>query len=350
MKRKLFSFLMTLILALTLFIPTKTTAFAEVPDITATAELDQIKKYGNVVLSTTCTEILDAGYNFGDVVTVSFADQSLDVPFCSNYSDVEAGTPAVFARQEDENVIVAINMGDFASTYKIAIKETAEDNSTTWSAPEGIEYPLTFTISMKDPGAYYDEYQLRQMSYTSNRDDYPDLTDEQFANFRPITTTGIGAGRLFRSASPINPDYNRNIYADPAIKKAGVTVIMNLSDDEATARSYEGFDDTYYSKQKFIALNMGVDFTEKDFKDKFAQGLRFFIDNPGIFEIHCIEGKDRCGFVSAIIESFMGASYDEVIADYATTFYNYYGIKPGDDKYEFVVKNISKTLESSFEV
>ncbi|WP_029318999.1 hypothetical protein [Butyrivibrio sp. AE3004] len=93
---------MSFILVMTLFIPLKITVLAEAPEITATLDLSGIKKYGNVVLSTKCSEILDAGYKFGDVVTVSFAEQILDIPFCSDYSDIESGTLGIFARQEDD--------------------------------------------------------------------------------------------------------------------------------------------------------------------------------------------------------------------------------------------------------
>ncbi|WP_408071968.1 tyrosine-protein phosphatase [Butyrivibrio sp. JL13D10] len=366
MNKKHLSFFMAFLIATTLFVPTKITTLAETADkteaadtekssdtsnaaeLSCTAETEKIEKYGNVTLSIECKEMLEAGYSYGDIVNVSFLDQTLELPFCSNFSDVETKKPAILARKEDTYVVLAINMGDFATTYKIAVKETAKDNTITWKAADGVEYPLTFTITMNTPGGYYEEYQFRQMTYTTERTDYPDLSDEEFANFRAITTTGIGEGKLYRSASPINPKYNRNTYANAAIEKAGVTVIMNLADDEETAKSYEGFDNTYYSKQKFIALNMGVDFTAHDFKDKLAKGLKFFAENPGVYEIHCTEGKDRAGFVCAIVECFMGASYEEVLADFATTYYNYYGVKPGDDKYNFIVNNVTKNLENAF--
>lgn len=54
---------------------------------------------------------------------------------------------------------------------------------------------------------------------------YPDLSDEQFANFRAITTTGIGAGKLYRSSSPVNPETNRNLIADRAVS-AGITKLV----------------------------------------------------------------------------------------------------------------------------
>lgn len=366
MNKKHLSFFMAFFIATTLFVPTKITTLAETAEkteasdatkssdtstaveLSCTAETEKIEKYGNVDLSIECKEMLEAGYSYGDIVNVSFLDQTLELPFCSNFSDVETGKPAILARKEDTYVGLAINMGDFATTYGIAVKETAEDNTVTWKAADGVEFPLSFTITMNTPGGYYEEYQLHQMSYTAERTDYPDLSDEQFANFRAITTTGIGEGKLYRSASPINPKYNRNTYADAAIEKAGVTVILNLADDEATAKSYEGFDDSYYSKQKFIALNMGVDFTAQDFRDKLAKGLKFLAKNPGVYDIHCTEGKDRAGFVCAIVECFMGASYEEVTADFATTYYNYYGVKPGDDKYNFIINNVTKNLEKAF--
>ncbi len=47
----------------------------------------------------------------------------------------------------------------------------------------------------------------------------------------------------------------------------------------------------------------------------------------------------------------MGATYDEVVADYMVTYYNYYGVEPGTDKYEAIANsNIIKTLQNAFGV
>lgn len=62
------------------------------------------------------------------------------------------------------------------------------------------------------------------------------------------------------------------------------------------------------------------------------------IEHPGIYAIHCIEGKERTGLMMAVLEGLMGASYDEVKDDYLVTFYNYYGIRPGDEKCDIIVK------------
>ncbi len=327
-------------------------ASADAPaSLNATADVKDIQKYGNVGLSLTCDELKAAGYAYGDVVTVQFLSQSLDLPVCSNYSDVDSGTPGLFAREKDTCVLLAINTGDFATTYGIATKTTNEDKSVTWNYNEGVDGPVAVTISMKEPGGYRDQYLMHQLSYTTERADYPQLTDEQFANFRAVETTGMGKGVLYRTSSPVNPENGRSAYADAAMRKAGVTVVMNLAENEESVKNYAGYADTYYATTKYIALNMGVDFTAADFQAKLADGLRFFAENPGVYAVHCTVGKDRAGFVCALLEALMGASFDELAADYMATFFNYYGVVPGEERYDVILNsNLVKSLQRAFGV
>lgn len=44
----------------------------------------------------------------------------------------------------------------------------------------------------------------------------------------------------------------------------------------------------------------------------------------------------------------MGATYDEVLADYMVTFYNYYGVQSGTDQYKQISNNIIKNLSTAF--
>ena len=116
-------------------------------------------------------------------------------------------------------------------------------------------------------------------------------------------------------------------------------------------KAYEGYDDSYYAKLNIIGLNLGVDFTAAEFKEGLAAGLRHIAANEGPYLLHCTEGKDRAGFTSAIIEAFMGATLDEIIDDYMTTFHNYYGVEKGSEQYEAIVNsNIIKVLQTAFDV
>ena len=240
----------------------------------------------------------------------------------------------------------AINMGNFADTYGIATKVTDEAGAWSWVAKDGVSFPIEITFEMAEAGGYMDQIMIRDLVRTNDRADYADLTDEEFANFRAIVE-----GKLYRSSSPINPEIGRNTYADAAIEAAGVTVIMNLADSEEEAKAYEGFAETYYSEQNVIYLCLGVDFSEQSFKDGLAKGLKHFAANEGTYLIHCTEGKDRAGFVSALLESLIGMKYEDIIADYMVTYYNYYGVEEGTDKYTAIMNsNIVKSLQAAYGV
>lgn len=320
----------------------------EQPSVTSRTRAEYTDKHGNVTIEAPC-ETLKEAFAFGDIVTVSFLGQSIDVPFCSGYSDVDSGMAALFARPHKDYGELAINMGNFATTYGIAIKHQDESGTITWTCPEGVEEPIEVVITLKEAGGYYDEWVMRQLSYTNERSDYPQLSDDEFANFREVATTGIAPGTLYRCASPVNNKFNRNTYADAAIRGAGVTVVVNLADTEEQLLAFDGYDQTYYATVQHATVCMDTNVTSSENAQKLAEAVRFMGQHPGVYAIHCLEGKDRTGFVLAVLECLMGASKDEVIADYMVTYYNYYGVTPDDARYASIANsNIIKTLERVF--
>ncbi len=311
-------------------------------------------KYGNVYTDLKVSDFFDMGFSEGDIVKVSFLEKELLLPVVPTYSYVDQGTAAVIASLNDGGaptgyISLAVNMGNFAQTYGLATKTTNADKTYFWTAMEGVEFPVEVKFEMQEEGGYLAEYLIHDLQRTNNREDYPELTDEEFANFREITTTGMGKGKLYRTSSPIDPQLGRNTYADRAVGNAGVTVIMNLANSSSEAEAFDGFGDSYYSKQNVIYLNLGVDFQSQDFKNGLAQGLIFFSENPGVYAFHCTEGKDRAGFVASLLECLMGATYDEVTEDYMKTYKNYYKVEKGTEKYNAILSsNIVKTLEAAF--
>lgn len=313
--------------------------------------VQSIAKYGNLELTIPGSELDKAGFEYGDLLKITVDGKEFTVPYGTNYSDVDQGSTIL--RNSDGHLTLAINMGDFAGKNGIATKKTNEDKTYEWYYAAETNIPAVVTIEMGEKGGYYDEWLIHQLKRTNNREDYKDLSDAEFANFRNVATTGMGENALYRSSSPINPEIGRNTYADKAAEAAGVKTFMNLANDEATAKGYEGFDSTYYSKQNVVYLNLGVDFTAADFKTGLATGLRYFTTHEGPYLVHCTEGKDRAGFVSALLECYMGAAYDEVVADYMITYYNYYGVTKEAEpaKYDAILRsNIVKTLQTAFGV
>lgn len=312
-------------------------------------------KYGNLYTSTKAADLMAEGnIDWGDIVSVSFLDNTIELPVVPNYSYVDTGVAAlVLAKEPDGScsgyVQFAINMGNFTENYGIATKTTNADKTWFWTANDGVELPLVITVSVAEKGGYLSEYLIRDLVRTNERADYAKLSDAEFANFRKVSTTGMS--NLYRTSNPANAELGRNTYADKELKKAGVTVVVNLSDDKATAESRPEFKGSYYSTCNVKYLNLGVDFSSAEFKNGLAEGLRFIAANKGTYAVHCTEGKDRAGFVSALLECLMGASAEEVANDYMVTYYNYYGVEKGTEKYNAILSsNIVKTLQSAFDV
>ena len=51
---------------------------------------------------------------------------------------------------------------------------------------------------------------------------------------------------------------------------------------------------------------MGTSFDTEEFRNKLAEGLRFFAAHEGPYAVHCQEGRDRTGVVAALLECFTG--------------------------------------------
>ena len=315
--------------------------------VETTAHVAEIAKYGNLILDITGAELFNQGYEYGDVLEVRVAGRTVEVPLCSNYSDVDNGVAVLRAASDDSPLVLAINMSDFATTYGIAAKSTIEEEpGYEWDYL--IQAPVEIKITMKQEGGYRDQWLVHQLVGSVERSDYAHLSDEAFANFRVIDTTGMGAGKLYRSSSPINPAIGRSTYADKAARDAGIRTVINLADP---SNVYETPEDSYYRSCQVTYLNLGMDPLAEDFKAGLAQGMRSIISGEAPYLIHCNEGKDRAGFVSAVLECLMGATADEVVDDYMETFFNYYGVEKGTEKYNAVVNsNIIPTLKTIFGV
>ena len=280
---------------------------------------------GNLSLAINGSALFNKGFEIGDIVTVKVGDVELDMPICANYNDVDVmdNLVRIPSGNPDREVIVAVNMSAFALKYAGAVGD--------------IVY-----FTMKEKGGYLDVIADRpaETGRTNVRDDY--ASDEVFDNFREISLGDIAPGVLYRSSSPVDPGLGRAAYADKFCEEAKIAIVLNFANSDEAVEAYfaaEGFDSPYYKglfdDGKVIALNMGVDFFYDTVnRDKLKAGLEFILDNDGPYLIHCTEGKDRVGFVSAMLEALMGATIDEIKDDYMLTYINYFHFEKGSADYE----------------
>ena len=342
--------LIILALCFTVSCATKVTTEPVVEEVKALeSSVSDIQKYGNLVLSITKSDMDSIGAEYGDVFTISFGDQVLQAPYCTSYSDVDLGN--LVLRNDGDVMILAINMGDFASTYGIATKVTNPDKTYEWVFEEGKKLEdITLSLVLSGKGEYRDQYLIHQLSRTNDRNDYS--SDAVFANFREIKGGNLGSGALYRSSSPVNNEIGRAKYADELAEENKINTVMNLADSSDAVEGYfkeEGFASPYYKslyeKGQVIALNMGVSFKTREFQAALVEGLTFLSLNEGPYLVHCNEGKDRAGFTSALLSALMGLSYEEIAADYMTSYENYYHVEKGTEQYEAVKRsNIDSML------
>ena len=284
-------------------------------------------KYGNLATDITVEDFEKAGITAGDVAVVDLCGKTYSIPVVTSYSDVDIGSFLI--RLSKGKVFIAINHGNCAS-------RTGATSGT----------PVTFILSEK--AGYLSEFTIRHLEKSENRSDFE--SDAIFANARAVTTTGIGKNKLYRSCNPSLTDA-RAPYADAFAKSAGIKTAINLANTkELFEENQKKLLATYYSSLvangNVIFLNMGVSVIEKAFAEKFADGIRFMIKHDGPYLIHCDEGKDRAGFVNAVLEALMGASTSEIKDDYMKSFENYFNVKQGSEQYEHISINIIKMLES----
>ncbi|MBR5078895.1 MAG: tyrosine-protein phosphatase [Victivallales bacterium] len=307
-----------------------------------------IDKYGGLWMEMTSGEFNKRGYDCGDVIRLNVAGQSHEMPIVPNFRYVKSGKAAlVLSEDAKKPLTTTIYYGDAASRWGIAVKNTASDKSVKWTPHDGITMPLPVVISMKEKGGYADQLLIYDLKRTNNRDDYAELSDEDFANFRVIRTHGMADSVLYRSSSPINPAIGRNTFVDKAAKTAGIKTVVNMADMEAAARKMDGWDKSYCATLPTVFLHMGVDATQPSFGDGVRDGIRFMLSHEPPYLLHCKEGQDRTGFLCAVLELLVGASLQEIADDYLRTFQNFYHVKADSRQAAFVRGDIQENLRTA---
>ncbi len=314
---------------------------------TLTVGFRDVRKHGNIILDTTFDEMRAAGMDIGDIITVVVGDAEYDLPIGTSYSDVDSGEMVCRFDLEDNDVSIAVNMGSFAEAVGIAEKRTID-------ADPGYEWDVKVQeigLHLKEKGGYLKEYDARNLERTDVREDYLDLTDAEYANFRAVSVSGVKADTLYRSSSPLDPAIGRSEYAMAAMEAAGIRTVINLADAKDVVEASNLYKGSYYSACDVVYPEMSYDFTAAEFSEDVRTSVQFICEHDGPYLIHCKEGKDRTGVLCAVLECFAGASYDEVCADYMQTYWNFYGVGLDDSAYPIILKNnLNKTLCALFGV
>jgi protein tyrosine/serine phosphatase len=145
-------------------------------------------------------------------------------------------------------------------------------------------------------------------------------------NFREIRCGKIAPKTVFRASHPVQGDKQEPVIALLAARNR-IAAVINLSDTVSGLKRKAFFAPWYnrlFLNGKIIALGMDFSVTSGSYNQKLKKALQFIIKTEGPWLIHCHAGIDRTGFVSMVIEALMGATIDEISADYLKSFNSIY--------------------------
>lgn len=315
-----------------------------------TYRLTHETKFGGVYFDITIEDFNARGFTYGDSVDIVFSNGKTlsDLPYYNGYY-VDMGEPLLVAYPGYPFIKAGINYGD-----------------DLWVLYE-LDETCTATISLHEKAKYLSTQMARDIHYS---DEQGDKSDAVFGNFRVVNMGSLKENILYRGASPCNNEHNRAAVVDRLAEAAGIAFIINLSDTDEDVAGFlaaEDFHSPYfrslYEAGNVVALGLSANFRaaaagENDnaplgvlkdaaFSEKLARGLAAAAEHEGPFLVHCVEGKDRTGYVMMLLEALAGATYREIIDDYMVTYDNYYGINPTSDPERYQVikeKNVDEMI------
>ena len=282
-------------------------------------------EFGGAYIDISIDDFNNLGFKYGDSLNLAF-DNGLydvtykDIGYHSGYY-VPAGQELVVAYPGYPNIKFCINYGEdvYAKHYF---------NANT-----------TVTITLSESEKYLPVEETLSITYTDDRTQYE--SDEQFTNFREMTVGNLKPGLLYRGASPVDNSRSRSAIVDSLLAKNNIQYNIDLADKGVTGNKYtvHEYFQGLMDNNKVIFLGMAAAYKAEDFSNKMRTMFLSILENDGPYYIHCLEGKDRTGYVCMVIEALCGATYEELIDDYFVTYKNYYGIEKGSNKYE-VIKSL----------
>ena len=269
-----------------------------------------IDEFGAAVLDITPKELAEKGFELGDTLDFAFSSGVVleNVPYFNGFY-VKIYEPILVAYPGFEHPSINYNCLNFQLQTGVTVRDTV-------------------TISMHEKGGQKDVMDLRGVVYSNDPKDY--RSRDEFANAREFHAGKIVPGKLYRCASPFDHMMNRPEAVDGFLRDNHVQTTFSISENEESLRQRYAEMPPYakmlYETGNVLPLALGAGYFSPDFRSGLARGLIRALDAPFPWAIHCLEGKDRTGFVCILLGALMGGNYRELVDDFMKTFENYYGI------------------------
>lgn len=276
--------------------------------------ISMYNEYDGAMLDFTKADMEKAGFTLGDLISITLDDKTFVMPYYDGYFT-----------HSGEFLLVAY------PTYP-SICFTASSTGLPMELRGLVGHAVT--VRMKEKGGCLDVQTAMSMTYSNDRNDYKTLSDAQFANARTVSVGNIVSGVLHRCSTPFTNVINRANYVSEYLESEKVATVLNLADTEEIMLTYDmpTYSRTLWDAGNVILCPLKADPTADDYNKRLIAALKELPSRPAPYVVHCMEGKDRTGYVCALLEGLCGATYEEIVNDYLITYDNYYGVIPQKDR------------------
>ena len=258
--------------------------------------ISSYNEFGCALFDITAADMTEAGFTLGDVISITIDDKEFITPYYDGFYGANGEYLCVAYPGYPGICFTANNIG----------------------VPEeltGLE-GHSVTVRMNEKGGCLDVQTALGMKYKNDRNEYPDITDAAYANARAVSAGNIASDRLHRCSSPFCNDINRAYYVSEYLESAKVKTVLNLADTEEKMLSYDmaPYSRTLWEGGNVILCPLKADPTADDYNNRLIAALKELPSHPAPYVVHCMEGKDRTGYVCALLEGLCGATYEEMVA------------------------------------
>ena len=309
-----------------------------------------IDNYGGVILPITGEDFFKkSGFNMLDIVDVDISGHKAICPIVPDYNYIDSGVCAISPvnGMEKEIFLLAIG-GQFA-----VLTELAKRTKNGWVVNPTLKFPLEVKFSLNTKDGYRETFEIYAYLFarrSNNREDYPELNDAEYCNFRTVTGGSIKPGILFRTSNPLKPRFKRNWYSDKECEKAGISKFINISENQNEIDTYKNnpeYEKSYCLKQEILANCVPADYKDEYFLECFKNALLFMAKDKRKSVIHCMEGKDRTGYMVAVLQALMGATTKEIMEDYSKSHCNFFKVNLKDHTMPLIQRQIIDYLNDN---
>ena len=295
-------------------------------DVSIKATVSEVDMWGNLVLDISKDSIEKAGFNPGDILTISGVSNAgaLNMPFTNSWQSVGSWGMCLVHFQDEPTLTLALANASFADRI-------------------GGKGGDRIIITVKEKGGHIEQEEKMDLWTSESRADYD--SDEAFANFYSVECHGMKPGILFRSSNPLIASDNpsRYEYADRLARSMGIKSMFSISQDEekwiaaiASGSEIGSYSRELYDEGKVSFNKMNVDIFVPEQAVKVGKLLREIMYSEPPYLFFCTHGRDRTGLIAILLQVLVGATYEELEAGYMRSFMNWHRLSPSSVAYEEV--------------